>query len=483
MRKKLFLSYLIIIVVCLLGAYISIWNQGYRYIQEKNEESFLNRAFLLADEIEEQSFKTKEDLLDYIMKKAKKFELRITVMDLTGTVIADSIRDPKSMENHGTRKEVKEAIQTGSSSLVRYSDVLKEKCHYGAVRFKSGNIEGILRLSTPLLEYQAIWEKVLQTMIAFIFIAVVISIGLAIFFTRKMIKPIELVTDVAEKISNGDYGAMIQIEDQDQIGRLAQSFNRMSENMRKTMEDLNSRNLELENFSEMRKQFVSNVTHELKTPLTSIRGFVDTLKNGALEDKEYAEHFLDIIDIEAKRLGTLIQDILVLSEMESGESVQGEKMMCDMKEIWEEVEELLEGKSKTGVHLFGEFQENLPLFYGNSYRLKEIVLNLTDNALTYTERGYVRVRCFQEDNDLVIEVKDTGIGIAKEHLLRLFERFYRVDKGRSRKQGGTGLGLSIVKHIVELYDGTIQVESVVEEGSCFTVRLPYQGGNIKENRV
>lgn len=253
-------------------------------------------------------------------------------------------------------------------------------------------------------------------------------------------------------------------------------FNYMSANLEENVERLNSRNMELENFSKMRKEFVSNVTHELKTPLTSIRGFVDTLKNGALEDTEYAEHFLDIIDIEAERLGKLIQDILVLSEMEATDSgIRKEELLeCDLAAIWKEVEELLSGRQKEGVVLQGEIDENIPVFYGNPFHLKEILLNLTDNALTYTESGFVKVYCKKEDENLKIEVRDTGIGIPKEHFLRLFERFYRVDKGRSRKQGGTGLGLSIVKHIVELYSGKIEVISQVGQGSCFTVILPYQ---------
>lgn len=259
----------------------------------------------------------------------------------------------------------------------------------------------------------------------------------------------------------------------------------MYTNIEESMQRLNNRNMELENFSQMRKEFVSNVTHELKTPLTSIRGFVDTLKNGALDDPEYAEHFLDIIDIEAERLGKLIQDILVLSEIESkdAEVKKEEFVWCDLQAIWEEVKELLNGRQKIAVELEGKIEENTPPFYGNPDQLKEILLNLTDNALTYTEIGFVKVYCKKEENNLKIEVKDSGIGISEEHLDRLFERFYRVDKGRSRKQGGTGLGLSIVKHIVELYAGKIEVTSKVGQGTTFQVSLPYVNPNMKNSGI
>lgn len=221
----------------------------------------------------------------------------------------------------------------------------------------------------------------------------------------------------------------------------------------------------------MRKDFVSNVTHELKTPLTSIRGFVDTLKAGAVEDPKVAERFLDIIDIEAERLNILVNDILILSEIESGNP--SAKSMVNVEEVIDSVVALLEEKKKDKVRVVKEMEKPVTDFLCNRHWLKEMILNLADNGVKYTNEGTVTIKCWEEETDLVFQFIDTGVGIPKEHLPRLFERFYRVDKGRSRKQGGTGLGLSIVKHIVELYRGTISVESEPGEGSVFTVRLPY----------
>ena len=322
--------------------------------------------------------------------------------------------------------------------------------------------------------YEEFGNQMIKILLVFACISVIIAGIFLIVFTKKVTEPVEQVTKMAEKIGKGEYGVIVNDKEKAEIGQLIHVFNQMSKNLQNTMEHLNSRNMELENFEEMRKQFVSNVTHELKTPLTSIRGFVDTLKNGALEDKEYAEHFLDIIDIEAERLGNLIQDILSLSEMESGKVPEEEQLLCNIQSIWDEVYVLLKGKCKERVVLFGEFLGEVPPFYANPYRLKEILLNLVDNAVTYTEKGYVKVTFQKKEQMLWIHVQDTGIGIDKEHLPRLFERFYRVDKGRSRKQGGTGLGLSIVKHIVELYGGTIEVSSVPAHGTCFLVKLPYR---------
>ncbi len=233
------------------------------------------------------------------------------------------------------------------------------------------------------------------------------------------------------------------------------------------MEDI-TRMKKLETF---RKDFVSNVTHELKTPLTSIRGFVETLKAGAIEDPEYACRFLDIIDIEAERLSILVNDILILSEIESGRETG--KAMVNVESVIDEVIDLLKEKKKDSVTVVKEMEKPVTDYLCNRDRLKELVLNLADNGVKYTNEGTVIIRCWEEEQDLMFQFADSGVGIPKEHLPRLFERFYRVDKGRSRKQGGTGLGLSIVKHIAELYHGSIEVESEAGKGTIFTVRLPY----------
>lgn len=229
---------------------------------------------------------------------------------------------------------------------------------------------------------------------------------------------------------------------------------------------------QLKKLESVRSDFVSNVTHELKTPLTSIRGFVETLKNGAITDEAVARKFLDIIDIETERLYSLIQDILTLSEIESG--AEYEVMACNVGKTAKEAVELLEGEgARKNVELVYEPVPYIRPYYCNPARIKELLINLLDNALKYTEEGQVRLICREDENDLFICVEDTGIGMERNQLPRIFERFYRIDKSRSRKQGGTGLGLSIVKHIVELYNGKINVESEVGKGTRFEIRLPY----------
>jgi two-component system phosphate regulon sensor histidine kinase PhoR len=228
---------------------------------------------------------------------------------------------------------------------------------------------------------------------------------------------------------------------------------------------------QIRKLEKMRSDFVSNVSHELKTPLTSIKGFVDTLKGGALENKETALRFLEIIDIESDRLYRLINDILLLSEIETMER-EPDKTEVHINEIVDEVVEMLALKASDKNLMLKKRIEGDFYINANADRIKQMFINLVDNAIKYTEVGEVEVSLEAEGSWIKTTVSDTGIGFDEKYKERLFERFYRVDKGRSRSYGGTGLGLSIVKHIVLLYKGKISVDSTPGKGTRFEILLP-----------
>ncbi|OGS46026.1 MAG: hypothetical protein A2539_08420 [Elusimicrobia bacterium RIFOXYD2_FULL_34_15] len=223
----------------------------------------------------------------------------------------------------------------------------------------------------------------------------------------------------------------------------------------------------------MRTEFVANVSHELKTPLTAISGFIETLKEGAINDKKEASKFLDIMQANTERLNNLINDMLVISKSESKE------MKLELKKV--NIEKILESISsmykeridKKSQKLIFEIANNFTEITADEEKLIQIFSNLIDNAIKFTgQGGVITVKCYDVQDKIKIEVSDTGIGIPKEHLPRIFERFYRVDKARSREMGGTGLGLAIVKHLIQLHGGTVSVESQPGRGSSFTVVLP-----------
>ena len=235
--------------------------------------------------------------------------------------------------------------------------------------------------------------------------------------------------------------------------------------MKNKLRKMSEENQRIEN---LRKEFVANVTHELKTPLTSISGFVETLQDGAAEDPEIRSKFIDIIAIESSRLKRLIEDLLVLSEIENKKEAAPEKI--DVKRsITDTVEIIRPIAESRRVNVIMQIEE--PLYIkGSGDRFRQMMVNLIENAIKYSnEGGRVWVKGRKESGRIVISVKDEGIGIAEENRDRLFERFYRVDKSRSRKVGGTGLGLSIVKHIAALFGADLKVESEIGKGSEFCV--------------
>jgi two-component system phosphate regulon sensor histidine kinase PhoR len=227
----------------------------------------------------------------------------------------------------------------------------------------------------------------------------------------------------------------------------------------------------LRHLEQMRQEFVANVSHELRTPLTSIKGFSETLLNSNFEDKALSERFLKIINDETDRMIALINDLLDLSRIESGKQPL-KKEPVDMKRVFEDTVLMLQGKAdEKGITLENNVYTSA-IVEGDEKLLKQVALNLVDNGVKYTpEGGKVWIEAEQGLDSIEFIIGDTGLGIASEHLDRLFERFYRVDKGRARHMGGTGLGLAIVKHIIDKHKGTIAVESRVGKGTKIRITL------------
>lgn len=230
---------------------------------------------------------------------------------------------------------------------------------------------------------------------------------------------------------------------------------------------------DLERLEQIRKDFVANVSHELRTPLAGIIGYSETLLDGALEDQENNRRFLQIIHSNAIRLNSIASDLLVLSELESKVDPGGSGRI-PVRDVVESALAIVEKEAEArGVTLIREEIQDLQVM-GTRLRLEQAVLNLVANAIKFNQPGgEVRIRVVPDaPGEVSITISDTGVGIPSQDLPRIFERFYRVDKGRSRQVGGTGLGLTIVKHVIERMNGTIEVQSQLRHGSTFTVRLP-----------
>lgn len=237
------------------------------------------------------------------------------------------------------------------------------------------------------------------------------------------------------------------------------------ENMRHQVKEVEEENKQAEN---IRSEFVANVSHELKTPLTSISGFIETLQAGAVNDPETRDRFIEIIAIETARLKRLIDDILVLSDIESRMDTSDE--IINVSEITDNVTEMLAPiAERRNITVINELEDNIEL-RGSEDKFRQMMVNLIENAIKYgKENGHVWIRGVETSGEKIITVKDDGIGIEQKDLERIAERFYRVDKSRSTKVGGTGLGLSIVKHTAALFNGELRVRSKPDKGSEFSI--------------
>ena len=415
MKKKVLVGYIIAAMIALVAFEYAFWTNGFSYLEHQSEKSYLTQAEMLRDLFQAEDVAGENGYEQFAENYAKAYNIRITIIDSEGNVLGESQGAGQLMSNHLNREEVQKALEGQSNSLIRKSDTFDVDYCYCAVPVDSGDFHGVMRVALPLSELKNMDNEFVRSTILVTLVLLVVVFFLGAYF-RKYVQ------------------AMKKVEN-------------------------------------MRREFVSNVTHELKTPLTSIRGFVETLKDGAIEDPKMAHRFLDIIDIETERLSHLISDTLLLSEIESKQDTNRE--LCDVNAVIAEVVELLQPKVKEHVRLIFQPDPTLKPYNCNRDRIKQLLINLVDNGLKATEFGAVTVRCRTMGNELVLEISDTGIGMEEEQLERIFERFYRVDKGRSKAQGGTGLGLSIVKHIVELYHGTVHVTSKPGVGTEFTVKLPY----------
>jgi two-component system phosphate regulon sensor histidine kinase PhoR len=304
-----------------------------------------------------------------------------------------------------------------------------------------------------------VFQKLLA--VTLLLFAGVSLVGLFIF--RKINPPLYEIRRGAERFAHGRFERKLPDYQVREIDELAKTLNRMA--------------TQLEGLEKLRRDFVANVSHELKTPVTTIKGFTETLLEGAKEDPEDLDRFLEIISRQTDRLAAIIDDLLTLSRLESAPRSEVLALdwhdLCHILNACEEICHARAEEKQILIHV--RCDKPTPVLVDNSL-LTQAIVNLIDNAIKYSqERTNVTLQASMNATHILITVTDEGPGIQEIHLPRLFERFYRADKARSRKLGGTGLGLAIVKHIANVHQGEVDVISKVGTGSTFIIRLPKQG--------
>jgi len=401
--------------------------------------------------------------LDGLKKLPGHTATRYTIIDLKGNVLADNdVSDSKTMQNHSNRPEIKQALKNGVGTARRKSDTLDIYMLYVAAISENGNY--ILRIAVPysgIREYAGILFPALLISIG---ITLIVSAILASRFSNSVTKPLNEIAEEMLKLKEENPEFHFNKYQYDEINVIADTTVQMT----KAMKEFINR-IEFEKM--VRQEFFSNASHELKTPLTSVRGYTELLENDMVTDEKMKRDFLLRIKKETENMTNLINDILMISRLETKEAevVLSEVRICPLvSEVCTSLEPLAK-ECQVSVNM-----NCRPLtLNANTQQLRELLSNLIMNAIKYNKPGgSVSVTVTSEAKEIVIIVEDTGVGIPDDAKQRVFERFYRVDKGRSKKVGGTGLGLSIVKHIVNFYNGTIELESKLSEGTKFTVRLP-----------
>ncbi|MDE3019646.1 MAG: HAMP domain-containing protein [Nitrospirota bacterium] len=398
---------------------------------------------------------------------------RVTVIAEDGRVLADSALSEEAiatLDNHRTRPEVANALAAGRGTDIRRSDTTGQRLFYLSLRVTAPDTRAVhvVRLAMPLTTLESRIRDLQQALGIAFGVAFAVSVLLSFFIARGLTRPLSDIAAVARQLAGGSFERRIPAASNDEVGVLATTLNQMADQLDHDITAL--RKLET-----VRKDFVANVSHELRTPLTSIKGYVEALLEGAKDHPEEATRFLHIILKQSDRLNLILEDLLQLSQIESGR-VQFRQDPVDLRGVVDRtlasIKPLAEKKQQT---LSVAIPQDAPPVTGDEDRLVQVLTNLLDNAVKYSPEGGtidVTTRPARGDAAIELTVADNGIGIPEADRPRVFERFYRVDKARSREMGGTGLGLAIVKHIVEGHGGQVWVEGNEPTGSRFIIRLP-----------
>ena len=437
MRKRIQRSMMLILAVTLLLFYaimsVILYNRNLELLKRevKQEAEYICTAVNISGS-------------GYLEKLSQVDEgTRVTQIDDSGNVLYDSSSEEEDMENHGARQEVKEALASGTGESVRMSNTLGRELYYYAVLLDNGTV---LRVAKSMDHLAMTALNVLPVIGGLAVLMIAFALFLAKWQTKKLIRPINEL-DLEHPLENTLY-----------------------EELTPLLVAMDKQNKEKEAVSNMRKEFSANVSHELKTPLTSISGYAEIMKNGMVRPADIPV-FSERIYKEARRLITLVEDIIKLSKLDE-ESVELEKEEVDLYELTREIVSRL-SPQVSQKHIRMEVTGEPVECYGIRQILDEMVYNVCENAIKYNnEGGRVSVWVGNTLEGPKVSVSDTGIGIPKEHQERIFERFYRVDKSHSKERGGTGLGLSIVKHGALLHGAKVSVDSVPGKGTRIEMLFP-----------
>lgn len=440
-KKKIFKSIILTSMIVFVASFALIMGTLYEHFSDVLQYQLKNQTILAAHSLENEGEKYFENLKDA--------DVRFTWIGTDGTVLYDSNTDSSKLENHMQREEVKEALAEGYGESRRMSNTVMHRSFYCATRMDDGTV---LRLSMNQSTVIPLLLGLLTPILWIMIIAVVISIILANRFYKKIIAPLNDL-DLDHPIENEGY---------DELAPLLSRIDSQQTELREQQ-------AVLDRTEQIRREFTANVSHELKTPIQSISGYSELLAGGMVNEED-RQKFAGKIYSESIRMNKLVEDIIELTHLDEGGGDMKHETV-DLDALAKKVAENMQSfatKARVSLDYSGESVK----INGIPSLLESLVSNLCDNAIKYNQAGgSVHVSLRSSEKGAVLTVADTGIGISEQNRARVFERFYRVDKSRSNAAQGTGLGLSIVKHVAQIHDAAIHLESEEGKGTTITVEF------------
>lgn len=381
---------------------------------------------------------------------------RIMVTDEAGVILYDTLEGGGTLHQYALLREVSDALAGYQVFYSTYTDGMFQSCAALPIVYRNMNI-GAVFLYEEDIEQAALLQGVQSNLRSMSLMVAVLVLIMSVVFSKALTGRAGVLLRAIRMVREGEYSHRVDLKGRDELAQLADEFNQLTGRIQTT--------------EEMRRRFVSDASHELKTPLASIRLLTDSILQNENIDPETTKEFVADIGEEAERLTRISEKLLTLTRLDANQTV--ERTPVDVAAVLRKAEHMLRPLAQAnGTTLESGLVEGC-LVYAVEDDLYQIAFNLMENAIKYNRpEGCVMVRLFREGEEVVFRVEDTGVGIPEEDMDRIFDRFYRVDKARSRAAGGTGLGLSIVRDMVSQHGGTVMASRREPEGSCFTVRFP-----------
>lgn len=453
-RAKLAWTFILLLIfgITAISSYSILFIRN--YLLNQGEEQIRNDTEWLAITIE--NLQNNEEFETNLNEAARTSGYRLAIYDQDGIIFASVPYDDTFFGRDELPAQQRKQLRNSGDVQIVDNKEREQLIAYNAIE---GSVNPARYIQVSIQKDQ-IYEPI-KTIRWIIYTGMFISIGLVILvsvlFSRSISKPIIQLESAAKDIAEGNVDRTLQLDRKDEFGALAKSLNQMAERLR-------ADNEALKNLYDRQRQFFADITHEIRNPLHTISGSIEMLQIKNLPHDQQ-QKYLETASRQTERINRLFKDLMTLQRYDS-DSYFIEKKPFDLQLTLEDIDEMFRSQAaEKGLDLVVD--KKSVIVFADPNKIEQVLENLVSNAIKYTNEGYVKVSLSESETELTIKVEDTGIGISDDHLARLFDRFYRTDKARSRDKGGTGLGLSVVKSILTAHGSTIHIESTSGEGSTF----------------